>query len=57
MENIFSLKKINKTIRKSNIILKKELRHIFFSPIAYIFSAIFLIVSGVYFFFFFFLLQ
>lgn len=57
MKNIFSLKKINKTIRKSNIILKKELRHIFFSPIAYIFSAIFLIVSGVYFFSRFFILQ
>ena len=43
MTNIFSF---NKTI----IILKKELRHIFLSPIAYIFSAIFLIASGIYFF-------
>ncbi len=57
MENIFSLNKINHTINKSIIILKKELRHIFFSPIAYIFSAIFLIVSGVYFFSRFFILQ
>ena len=57
MENVFSLNKINQTITKSNVILKKELRHIFFSPIAYIFSAIFLIVSGVYFFSRFFILQ
>ncbi|WP_300369661.1 ABC transporter [Brachyspira sp.] len=48
---------ISYTINKSNVILKKELRHIFFSPIAYIFSAIFLIVSGVYFFSRFFILQ
>lgn len=43
MENIFSF-------NKSLIILKKELKHIFLSPIAYIFSAIFLVVSGIYFF-------
>lgn len=48
---------ISYTINKSNVILKKELRHIFFSPIAYIFSAIFLAVSGVYFFSRFFILQ
>ena len=48
---------ISYTINKSNVILKKELRHIFFSPIAYIFSAIFLVVSGVYFFSRFFILQ
>lgn len=43
MQNIFSF-------NKSFIILKKELKHIFLSPIAYIFSAIFLAVSGIYFF-------
>ena len=43
MLNIFSF-------NKSFIILKKELKHIFLSPIAYIFSAIFLAVSGIYFF-------
>ena len=43
MTNIFSF-------NKTKIILKKELRHIFLSPIAYIFSAIFLIASGIYFF-------
>ncbi len=43
MQNIFSF-------NKSFIILKKELKHIFLSPIAYIFSAIFLVVSGIYFF-------
>lgn len=51
------MQSISYTINKSNIILKKELRHIFFSPIAYIFSAIFLIVSGVYFFSRFFIIQ
>lgn len=40
----------NFTLQKSFIVLKKELKHIFLSPIAYIFSAIFLISSGVYFF-------
>ncbi|WP_157150215.1 ABC transporter permease subunit [Brachyspira sp. SAP_772] len=43
MTDIFSFNKIK-------IILKKELKHIFLSPIAYIFSAIFLIASGIYFF-------
>lgn len=43
MTNIFSF-------NKTKIILKKELKHIFLSPIAYIFSAIFLIASGIYFF-------
>ena len=43
MQNIFSF-------NKSFIILKKELKHIFLSSIAYIFSAIFLAVSGIYFF-------
>ncbi|EKV57028.1 ABC transporter permease [Brachyspira hampsonii 30446] len=51
------MQSISYTINKSNVILKKELRHIFFSPTAYIFSAIFLIVSGVYFFSRFFILQ
>lgn len=41
--DIFSLK-------KSIFIFKKELRFFFFSPIAYIFSTIFLVVSGIYFF-------
>ncbi len=39
MENIFSYKKIW-------IIFKKELRFFFFSPIAYIFICVFLILSG-----------
>lgn len=50
MTNIFSF-------NKTKIILKKELRHIFLSPIAYIFSAIFLIASGIYFFSRFFILS
>ena len=50
MTNIFSF-------NKTKIILKKELRHIFLSPIAYIFSAIFLIPSGIYFFSRFFILS
>lgn len=50
MTNIFSF-------NKTKIILKKELRHIFLSPIAYIFSAIFLISSGIYFFSRFFILS
>ncbi|TXJ45198.1 ABC transporter permease subunit [Brachyspira pilosicoli] len=50
MTNIFSF-------NKTKIILKKELKHIFLSPIAYIFSAIFLIASGIYFFSRFFILS
>lgn len=38
------------SLKKTITIFKKELRFFFFSPIVYIFSAIFLIVSGVYFF-------
>lgn len=57
MEDILKLNKISRIIHKSNIILKKELKHIFFSPIAYIFSAIFLIVTGIYFFSRFFIIQ
>lgn len=43
MTNAFSL-------NKATIIFKKELRFFFFSPIVYIFSAIFLVASGIYFF-------
>ncbi len=38
------------SINKIFVIFKKELRFFFFSPIAYIFSALFLVSSGIYFF-------
>lgn len=47
---MFTVNKLNKITYKTFIIFKKELRFFFFSQIAYIFSAIFLAVSGVYFF-------
>ncbi len=43
MHNYFSITKII-------IIFKKELRFFFFSPIAYIFSSLFLVASGIFFF-------
>lgn len=47
---MFTANVFNKMVNKTFILFKKELRFFFFSQIAYIFSAIFLAVSGVYFF-------